>query len=526
MTKLSIESRRKLLLGAAILSAVCVGPIVIATTSFVAAAKADSLSCQSIGDPMEQFACHNKETGKTAGASKRTKAASSEESPIHIPIAYVSSQATEPKNRLWFEAGMGAFWVSGGKTSPLTISGFPGSQSSTLIENIPPPFISVLTSQNIANTLISNNATAFQEAEPGWRPGESFRFGYWLNDQRTQGLDVGGQLVDFGQAGVTSPSGGATVAAPFFGGFGTLVVWQPLTATTRAVYVNTTPGVFVHLWSGVTTSTGDGSASGSSSIDAFTADANYRFRFTQSVARAQAVGLATHKAVPVESGGPIFDLLFGLRYANVSSALSRTANINGTIIESVTLDPVLGLPNSANFVNSSVAAGSAGYKLSADNNFVGPQVGASGAYHWGRFWISGDAKVALGATFESINLATSGYVTTTTSKTPTNTIYPAAGISLNVTSGPPVVTTTTAAAGALLQRSNLGGGSKTVLAALPSAALTAGYEIVPNSVSLTLGYSAYYLSNAALAAPQAGSQGVKQSGFWAQGITFGVEAQF
>ncbi len=420
---------------------------------------------------------------------------------------------------------MGAFWVSGGKTSPLIISGFPGSQSSTLIGNIPPPFIRVLTNQNIPNSLTSNNATSSQEAEPGRHPGESVRFGYWLDDQHTQGLDIGGQLIDFGQAGVTSPSGGATVAVPSFRGFGTLVVWQPPTETTRGVYVNTAPGVFVHLWSGLTTSTGDGAASGSSSIDAFTADANYRIRLTSSVAGAQAAGLPTRKAAPVESGGPIFDLLVGLRYANVSSALSRSASINGTIIESVTLDPVLGLPNSANFVNSSVAAGSVGDNLSTDNNFVGPQVGASGTYHWGRFWISGDAKVALGATYESINLATSGSVTTTTSKTPTSAIYPAAGISLNVASGSPRVTTSVTP-GALLQQSNTGSGSKTVFAALPSAELIAGYEIAPDSVSLTLGYSVFFVSNTALAAAQTASQGVKQSGFWAQGVTFGVKARF
>src|SRR5271166_3882361 len=101
--------------------------------------------------------------------------------------------------------------------------------------------LSLIINQNIANTLTSNNATSLREAEPGWRPGESVRFGYWLNDQHTAGLDIGGQLIDFGQAGVSSPSGAATVAVPSFGGFGTLVVWQPPTATTRAVYVNTTP---------------------------------------------------------------------------------------------------------------------------------------------------------------------------------------------------------------------------------------------------------------------------------------------
>ena len=337
------------MLDAAILGAVCAGSIPIAATSFAVTVKADSLPCQSIADPTEQVACHNKASGKTTGAPKRTNAASSKEREVHTPVAYVSAPTRERKNLFWYEAGVGAFGFSGGKTSPLIISGFPGSQLSTVIVNVPPPFIAVLTAQNIANTLTSNNATSFQEAEPGWRPGESVRFGYWLNDQQTQGLDVGGQLIDFGHAEVTSPSGGATVAVPSLGGFGTLVVWQPPTPTTRNIYLNTTPGVFIHLWSDVTTSVGKGAGSGFSSIDAFTADANYRIRLTEGVADAQAAGLPTRKAVPVKSNGSVFDLLFGLRYANVTGTLSRNVFLNSTITDSMTFDPALDLPNSANY---------------------------------------------------------------------------------------------------------------------------------------------------------------------------------
>jgi Putative beta barrel porin-7 (BBP7) len=504
------------------------GSILVATTGFAVPAKAAPVDCQSIAAPAARLACYDRAFGRSAGSPKRTTAAPSQATQAPSPVAYAPSAPAEPNDRFWYDVGAGAFWVSGAKTSPLLISGSPGSSFSSVLEPVPqsPQFVGVLINQNIANTLTVGNATSSQEAEPGWRPGESVRLGYWLNDQHSQGFDIGGQLINFGGDTVTSSAGGATVAVPYFGGFGTLGVWQPLATTTRSVYVNTTPGMFVHLWSGVDPSVAYGGASGSSSIEAFTVDANYRISLTQGLAvPPPAEYLPTRKGPsPLEYEGPVIDLLAGLRYFGVSSAVARNADLDGMSGESVTNDPVLGLPSSANFVNSTFAAGSVGYELSAFNNFVGPQLGLSGVDHWGRFWISGDAKAAVGATIESINVATSGYITATISETPTTTIYPAPGIPLRVATGPPVVTTITAP-GTILQQVYTGSRSKTVFAALPSLALTGGYEIVPNSVSLTLGYSAYYLTDAALAAAQGGSQ-LKQSAFWAQGVTLGVRGVF
>jgi hypothetical protein len=68
--------------------------------------------------------------------------------------------------------------------------------------------------------------------------------------------------------------------------------------------------------------------------------------------------------------------------------------------------------------------------------------------------------------------------------------------------------------------------NKTVFAVVPNGNIKAGYDVT-DMLSLTVAYNYLYMSQAGRVADQIASpSGIRQSGFFAQGITFGVKARF
>ena len=109
------------------------------------------------------------------------------------------------------------------------------------------------------------------------------------------------------------------------------------------------------------------------------------------------------------------------------------------------------------------------------------------------------------------------------STTPTTTLV-LAGIPLMVTAGAPPVTGVGGppSFGLFAQ----GGRSKTVFAVVPNGNIKVGYDI-SDMLSLTVAYNYLYMSNVGRVGDQFASPfDIRQSSFFAQGVTFGVKAKF
>jgi hypothetical protein len=170
----------------------------------------------------------------------------------------------------------------------------------------------------------------------------------------------------------------------------------------------------------------------------------------------------------------------------------------------------LGLPPpfNAQLVNSSRPK-----FLSVWNNFIGPQTGFNLEQHWGRYWVESENKVAVGATIEPVWTGP-----TTLSTTPTQSIF-LAGIPLQVNNGDSSIT------GTGHSTFNI----KAAFTVVPNGTLKIGYDIIPDRRSVTLAYNYLYMSQVGLIGyqfPSPGSPSIRQSSFFAQGITFGYKEKF
>ena len=207
-----------------------------------------------------------------------------------------------------------------------------------------------------------------------------------------------------------------------------------------------------------------------------------------------------------------FDVMVGMRYVGLDEKL--TASVNSVF--SRTFQPALGLPPPTDFTNS--AFGLDSFRIR--NNFIGPQVGFSAEQHWGRFWVANENKLAVGAMIEQLSVSGSSVFSTT----PTRPLV-LAGIPLTVTAGGPPVTGIASGPvpfGLFAQ----GNRSKTAFAVVPSGNIKAGYDI-NDMLSLTVAYNYLYMSNVGRVGDQIASAfDIRQSSFFAQGITFGAKAKF
>jgi hypothetical protein len=298
--------------------------------------------------------------------------------------------------------------------------------------------------------------------------GGSYRMGYWLNAERTVAVEGSAFFVQ----GRSS-----------FDLSGT-----PTTVKTRT-FVNTTPDTFVGLFDDTTTT----SLSGGMRDTLYGADANFRMK------------------APYFGILPNFDVMVGMRYVGLDEKLTASANS----VFTRTYQPALGLPPPTDFSNSFSSLDS----FRIRNNFIGPQVGFSAEQHWGRFWVANENKLAVGAMIEDVSVSGS----TAFSVAQTRVIN-LAGIPITVAApGAPVTGTAGALPFGLFGQGNR---DKTVFAVVPSGNIKVGYDIT-DMLSLTLAYNYLYMSSVGRVGDQIASPtDIRQSGFFAQGITAGVKAKF
>jgi len=227
------------------------------------------------------------------------------------------------------------------------------------------------------------------------------------------------------------------------------------------------------------------------------------------------------------------DVSAGVKYVNFNETLALTTSSTASHAETTTFDPALGLPPPANstFTNSSTTTTATNDVIKTSNKFIGPQFGIRGDIALTDRWsISSDAKVAIGANSQTLSVSGATGTTTATTTTPTQTTM-LAGIPLTTATGPAVTTTTSTASanGIFASPNNSGDRTRTVFAYLPSGTFKLNYDVVPDTVTLSLGYNVFWISDVLRASNQtfsAGAPTFAQSGLLAQGVTLSAKAKF
>lgn len=325
-----------------------------------------------------------------------------------------------------------------------------------------PGFIGVVSISTVTNPLSIADP-------PGLGGGGSYRVGYWLDPERTIAVD--GSIFYVQGSSKFDLSG-----AP--------------TSVKTSNFINTTPDVFVGVSDDTTTTT---LSNGAISDQLYGADVNFRM---------SAPHLTTLSNL---------EFMVGARYVSLDEKL--TASVNSLF--SRNYQPSLGLPGVVDFSNS--VSGTDSFRIR--NDFIGPQIGFNAEEHWGRYWVASENKVAIGATIEG--LAVSGVNVSST--TPTRTLLLAGvPIAVNGNTSPIIGASGNPSFGLFGQ----GDRSETVFAVVPSGNIKAGYDI-NDTVSLTLAYNYLYMSGVGRIGDQIASPSdIRQSGFFAQGITLGAKARF
>jgi hypothetical protein len=272
----------------------------------------------------------------------------------------------------------------------------------------------------------------------------------------------------------------AIEGSAFFGlGYAKSSSTQAITTT----FVNTTPDVFVGLFT-------DNTTVNTREWDLFYGvDANYRMTVPHS------------QYFPYFPNDTKFDVLVGWRYIGLDEFTTSTSAVFTRTYQSA-----LGLPPP---FNTPVVNSLRPRFFSVANNFFGPQTGFNVEQHWGPYWVESENKVA-GATIEPVWSGPTAFSTT-----PTTTLF-LAGIPLTVNTGAPPVTGD--------NRVTLR--VKGTFTVVPSGTLKIGYDIIPDERSVTLAYNYLYMSKVGLIADPFPLPGIKQSSFFAQGITVGYKEKF
>jgi hypothetical protein len=426
------------------------------------ASSANASKCKSIADATQRLACYDKADGAPA-PSGRTKGVNL------FDAAPPNAILAKPTVRFLTPVESGPRWwiqADGG------IYGF--SKNSPIIAATEPPAstgpIKVPTSPGFIglttiSTVVDPLATA---APPVFGGGGNLRMGYWLDPARTMAIE--------GSAFFVQGNSGSISQAP--------------TTARTTTFINTTPDVFVGLFDDTTTTS---VANAVISDQFYGADANFRMKVLN------------------YANLPDLDVMVGLRYVALSERL--TADVDS--VSTRVFQPALGLPKAFNFTNTSTGTGS----FTIRNDFIGPQFGFNAEKHWGPLWVGNESKLAVGAMIEQVSVAGS----TDNSIAPT-TVRRLAGIPITVNAGTPLVNGTGGppSFGLFAQGDRI----KTVFAVIPSGTITLGYDFT-DTWSLILAYNYMYLSSVGRVGDQITSAGdIRQSGFFAQGITLGAKAQF
>ncbi len=378
-----------------------------------------------------------------------------------------------PNGQFWLRGEYLLWWTEGSRLPPLVTSGLPGLT----------PLPGVL---GQPGTTVSYGNSG---GDDGPRSGGRFTGGLWLDPCRTFGLEgsyffLASRTTRF-DAASDAALGSAVIARPFF---------DVLTGSQNAQLV-----AFPALANGtnVLTATGSGLARGAVHASTYS--------------RLQ--GADVNALCPVCSGCNYWvQALAGFRYLNLEEGVA--------VAEVTRVNPAL--PTGSPFFGGSTIAISD--RFDTRNNFYGGQVGIRGEARWGRAFVGAQTKIALGVTNQVIDISGSTAIT------------------------PPGGATTATPVGFLASGSNSGRHARNVFSAVPEVGVNAGL-LVTSHLRVFTGYNFLYWSSVVRPADQIdlGLSGTRiptdtrynpgtgparpgtpfrDTGFWAQGVTFGAELAF
>jgi hypothetical protein len=342
---------------------------------------------------------------------------------------------------------------------------FEGARVPPLVTTSPPAANGVLGAPG--TTVLFGDSRLEEDAHSGGR----FTLGYWLNDCQTIGLEggylfLGSRAADFTAGGSGLP-GSQLIARP---------IVNALTGAETSQLV-----VF------------PGALAGTVGIS--------------SSSRLEGAGLNTVANLCCSCCSRV-DLLAGFRYLELREGLGITENL--AVSPTV---PTIG--------GSTLAVAD---QFDTRNQFYGGQLGARGEYRRGNAFVDIAGSVALGTMHEEVEIQGSTRIAA------------------------PGVAPTTSAGGVLALPSNSGRFSRDRFAAVPEIDISAGYQFT-HSLRAFVGYTFLYSSNAirpgdvidrtvnlsqlpsnagpgTLTGPARPTVVLKDTEFWAQGISFGLEFRY
>jgi hypothetical protein len=461
--------------------------------------------------------------------------------PATPPVIAPADSGPAP-SRWWGSAEYLWWWTKDANSPPLVITGPPPVQSPLLTygPHVPtsPGFIGLFTtggptptplSVTTANGVLFGNAIDSEDTSGG-----RFALGYWLDSDRTLGVEgsfffLGSHQIHFASDGTGFPG----LAIPFVNPVTGQETGYPValtTFTTTGVFINTTPDVFVGLYTQTV-------------LDQFSGIVSVRTTSRLNGTEANLVGRW--------ADSPSFHLegLAGFRYVDLDEGLDLTSIVTENRTDTVVFAPALGLPTGGipvfNNVNETVTRFD---QFGTHNDFYGGQVGARGRFDWGRFSVSAGAKVALGDMHQEVDVNGNTSFTGTTTVTPVHTIL-LAGIPLNTATGAPAVVTPVngqSPGGLFAQPTNFGRHQRDMFAVVPEGNFQLGYRVTDH-FRATVGYTFFYMSSVArpgdqidravnanflMVPPTPGGPArpfdyrIAGTDYWAQGIDVGLEFRY
>jgi Putative beta barrel porin-7 (BBP7) len=296
-----------------------------------------------------------------------------------------------------------------------------------------------------------------------WRSGAEIKAGYWFDPQRSWGIEGSGFWLQDASTGFNASSNGTpALERPFL----------DVTTGLQDTQIVAAPGV----------------SSGQVAIN--------------ETSRLWGAGAALRREICASCAGRVTALV-GYRYLRASDGLTIATSQQGNNL-------VFGGPFAIAITDQFATA----------NNFSGLDLGLSGETQAGAFTFEWLGKVALGATFSTVQ------------------INGATSVALG--GGVP----TTVAGGLLALSSNIGSFSQTRFAVVPEVALKLGYQVT-SQLRVHAGYDFLYWSNvvrpgnvidtgvnptllppAAPAGPSRPAPRLDGSDFWAQGVNLGAVLSF
>jgi hypothetical protein len=439
------------------------------------------------------------------------------------PLEYTGKESKSPApiepsgKRFYGSFAEGLTWFSNEDSHPLIVSGKPYiSPSITPTTKVPtsPGFIGLkefnqhydkVTLYNSTDTLWGHTP---HTAEHNNQHGD---FGLWLDKEETKGLEASFFYTDSESSSFTSP-GNETVGIPYLdlgtGNTGTYIVSQRPITVTNNTFINTTPAVFVHLYTERDTVASTGHAYASLTDRMWGSALNFR------------------EELPKVAGLAEDSFSLGFDYLNFAEQLGISSNVAASGVDAINYDKSLGLTR-PNYTNSFQSNTYTSDTFTTHNQFFGVQGGLRGKYQWGKVWAEAEGNLALGVMDERLGLDghTKGTTTTTTAGTKATKL---AGIPLTVANGKAATTKTESVDsnyGLFTQAENVGSRSQDAFAAVPSVTLKVGYDIT-SYCTVFAGYTFYYVSSVLRPVDQVNQKGLTASSLYGQTAELGLKVSF